>query len=345
MTSPYLLVRCLQGKKESRVPFWFMRQAGRYLPEYRKTRELAGGFLDLCYTPDLATEVTLQPIRRYAMDAAIIFSDILVIPQALGVALTFEAGEGPKLERLESSGDIQRLSAAHLTERLQPVYQALRQTRAALPADVALIGFAGAPWTLACYMLEGGGSKDFARAKAFAFSEPAAFAQLLRLLEEAIVTHLSHQIQAGANAVQLFDSWAAAMPASHLDTFVVAPHRRIAAALKKNHPDIPLIGFPRGIGAAYPRYAADAHIDGISIDYTVPIEIASAQLSLHATVQGNLDPLLLAHDLPGALAEAKRIVTHFADKPLVFNLGHGMVPATPPDHVAALSDVIRNHTA
>ena len=318
-----------------------MRQAGRYLPEYRRTRAEAGGFLDLCYNPDLATEVTLQPIRRFGFDAAILFSDILVVPHGLGQEVAFREGEGPVLNRLDGEGSIDRLSPNGLLDRLQPVYRAVGQIRSALPRETALIGFAGSPWTVATYMVEGGGSKDFGRVKALAFSEPALFTRLIDILEQATVRHLAAQIDAGAQAVQLFDSWAGVLPPDAFETWVTGPTRRIVGQLKDMHPTVPVIGFPRQAGLLYRDYVTGTGIDGISLDSTVPLQWAAAELQPRAVVQGNLDSALLFAGGDAMLAAASHIRRAFRDGPHIFNLGHGVMQHTPPDNVARLVDHLR----
>lgn len=308
-----------------------MRQAGRYLPEYRELRRQAGSFLDLCYTPELAAEITLQPIRRFDMDAAILFSDILVIPHALGQELRFVEGEGPKL------GTLGALSQADVAAHIAPVLETVRRVRAELTPEKALIGFAGAPWTVACYMVEGGGSRDFEKARAMAYGDPNAFAALISMVTEATVFYLRAQVEAGANVLQLFDSWAGAASEALFAEYIIAPTQAIVSALKQSHPHIPIIGFPRM--ANYEAFAAQAGVDAVSVDYAYPLAKAAA---LPVAVQGNLDPVLLASDGEGALAQAKRIREAFAGKPFVFNLGHGMLPHTPLAHVERLSDYLRH---
>lgn len=339
VTKPFL--RALQGETLARPPFWLMRQAGRYLPEYRAVRTKAGGFLDLCYTPDLATEVTLQPIRRYGMDAAILFSDILVVPHALGQALAFLEGEGPKLDPVRSRTDLDRLSLASLHDRLAPVYQAVGQIRAALPQDVALIGFAGAPWTVACYMVEGGGSKEFAAVKTWAYRDPAGFAVLIDRLVVATAEYLCAQIAAGAEAVQLFDSWAGVLPGPAFHRLVVEPTRRIVALVKARHPSVPVIGFPRGAGLYYADYVTGTGVDAVGIDTTVPPSWAARTLQTRVAVQGNLDPIHLVTGGSALREAAFEILGALDGGPFVFNLGHGVVPSTPPEHVAQLADLLR----
>lgn len=331
-----LLGNALRKDTGKRAPFWFMRQAGRYLPEYREVRARCKGFLDLCYTPDLAVEVTLQPIRRFDMDAAIIFSDILVVPHALGTEVSFVEGEGPKLTPF-SEADLAHLSLARVEGHIQPVLRALRQVSAELGADKALIGFAGAPWTVACYMIEGGGSREFEHARRFALEHPKAFARLIALLEDATILYLKAQIAAGADVIQLFDSWAGILPHAEFETWVIDPTKRIAQALKQAYPQIPMIGFPRLAGTRYADYAKTG-VAGVSVDFTADLPT----LECEAVKQGNLDPYLLAYDLPKALDESKRLIHAMQGEPFIFNLGHGMLPQTPVKHVQALCDFLQS---
>jgi uroporphyrinogen decarboxylase len=334
------MIESLQGSSFKRPPFWFMRQAGRYLPEYLETRASCEGFLDLCFTPEKAAEVTLQPIRRFDMDAAILFSDILVIPLSLGQKVWFVKGEGPKLEPIETPEQLNNL--AYDPESLFPIYETLRILKVGLPKDKTLIGFSGSPWTLACYMINGGGSKDFAKARIFGHEHPQAFAKLLDLLESAIVDYLCRQIEAGAEVLQLFDSWAGVCSAEECDEWVIAPTKRIVEAIRQRYPDIPIIGFPRLSGIGYRRYVKETNVNGVSLDVQITPEWAKSHLSEYATVQGNLDPLLLAYDLPAALDKAKALRDAFDGVPYIFNLGHGFIPQTPVKHVEALVEFWKN---
>jgi uroporphyrinogen decarboxylase len=316
-----------------------MRQAGRYLPEYREVRAGAGGFLDLCYDPELACEVTLQPIRRYDLDAAILFSDILVVPHALGRDLRFVENEGPKLTPLADAtealdAELDAMAGAEVHATLAPVYAALERIRGRLPEAVALIGFAGAPWTLACYMVDGQGSKEYLRTRLLAAREPERFARLVGILEDAIAAYLCRQVEAGAEVVKIFDSWAGVLPADGFRRWSLAPLARITAAVKARHPDVPVIVFPRGAGVHYPLVAAEAGADGLALDTTVPTAWAAEHMPLRPTLQGNLDPVQLVAGGAGLDAAVDRIVGDFAGRPHVFNLGHGVVPQTDPAHVA-----------
>ncbi|MBM3621903.1 MAG: uroporphyrinogen decarboxylase [Alphaproteobacteria bacterium] len=335
------LIRALRGERLKSPPIWLMRQAGRYLPEYRAVRAKAGGFLDLCYTPDFATEVTLQPIRRYGFDAAIIFSDILVIPHGLGQAVWFEEGEGPKLEALSGPGDLAKLSRASVEDKLAPVYAAIRATRAALPEETALIGFCGAPFTLASYMIEGGSSRDFFKIKQWAYGHPDSFRRLIDLLVEACIDHLDRQAEAGCEVVQIFDSWAGVLPEEQLFRWSVQPMHAIAKGLKARRPDLPIIVFPRGVGPAALMYRRLQEFDALSIDTAIGAHWAAEQLQPHIAVQGNLDPAMLVTGGEAMAHETKRILGKLASGRHIFNLGHGIVPQTPPDNVARLVEIVR----
>jgi uroporphyrinogen decarboxylase len=315
-----------------------MRQAGRYLPEYRALRAQAGGFIEFCLTPRLAAEATLQPVRRFGMDAAILFADILLIAQALGQRVRF-GEDGPVLDPLDQAEGIGRIGLAGLGG-LDPVYETVRLVRAGLPAETALIGFAGAPWTVATYMVEGGASRDFRRIKSWAYRDPSGFGALIDLIAEASIAYLSHQIAAGAEVVQLFDSWAGVLPEQEFQSWVVAPTRRITTSLRQRFPDVPVIGFPRGAGLLYERYAADSGIEAVAIDTAVPPGFARERLQPRLTVQGNLDPVALlvgGRAMERAVAEIREAL---AGGPFVFNLGHGVLPQTPPENVAALARLL-----
>ena len=338
------LLAALNGERRQRPPVWLMRQAGRYLPEYREIRRSVGGFLELCYSPELAIEITLQPIRRYGFDAAILFSDILVVPDALGADVRFVEGEGPQLTPLRTAADVARLSAKDLHAHLAPVYATIRGLRTALPSDVTLIGFSGAPWTLAAYMVEGGGSKEFLAARRMARREPETFRVLIDLLVDAVVSYLSAQVDAGAEALQLFDSWAGVLPEPELRRWCIEPTRRIVTALRQRHPDTPVIAFPRGVGASYAEFARAVPVQGISLDTTVPVQWASQALRRDPSLclQGNLDPVALLADGEDLLAEARRIVAAYGDRPFIFNLGHGVAQETPPESVGRLVDYLKS---
>jgi uroporphyrinogen decarboxylase len=336
-----LLVRALRGERLERAPVWLMRQAGRYLPEYRALRARAGSFLELCYTPALAHEITLQPVRRFGLDAAILFSDILVVADALGCRVSFVEGAGPQLDPVRSAADLARLRAGSVRDRLSPVYETVGRLRADLPAATALIGFAGAPWTVAAYMVEGEGSKEFIAARRFARAEPATFGQLIELLTTATIDHLSGQIEAGADVVQLFDSWAGILPEPEFLRWCLAPTVRIVTSLKRAFPAVPVIAFPRGAGWHYRRLAEAAPLDGLSLDTTAPVAAVRAALP-ELCLQGNLDPVALLHGGPALLREAERIVEVLGRGPFIFNLGHGVLPETDPAAVTALVAHVRS---
>jgi len=328
------LLRALAGETLDRPPWWLMRQAGRYLPEYREVRAKAGDFITLCLTPDLAAEVTLQPIRRFGMDAAILFSDILLVPRALGQRLAFE-NDGPKLEPVS---DVASLCVGDVA-MLYPVAEAVKRVRAGLPDETALIGFAGAPWTVATYMVEGGTSRDFHRVKAWAYSDPAGFAALIDRISAVTIDFLSLQVEAGVEVLQLFDSWAGALSPAGFERWVIAPTKHLVRVLKARFPRVPIIGFPRGAGLLYERYAAETGVDAVSLDTSVPAKFARDRLQSRGAVQGNLDPiaLLVGGDSMRRSVEALRET--LGGGPYVFNLGHGILPETPPEHVAELARI------
>lgn len=332
-----LLVRALTRQPVSRTPWWLMRQAGRYLPEYRELRAKADGFIAFCLTPELATEATLQPIRRFGMDAAILFSDILLVPYALGQRVGFD-GNGPVLEAIGAGelGRVERMVPA----QLDPVLETVRRCRAKLPDETALIGFAGAPWTVATYMVEGGPSKDFRKAKAWAYRDPGGFGALISLIERATTDFLCRQIEAGVEPVQLFDSWAGVLPEYEFERWVIEPTRRIVASVKERFPACPIIGFPRGAGAMYERYAEATGVDAVSIDTALPLVVARDRLQPRVAVQGNLDPVSLLVGGAAMTAAVQNIRRQLGGGSFVFNLGHGILPETPPDHVAALARLL-----
>ncbi|MFO1038867.1 MAG: uroporphyrinogen decarboxylase [Geminicoccaceae bacterium] len=336
------LLAALRGQRQARPPVWLMRQAGRYLPEYRAIRASVPSFLDLCYRPDLATEVTLQPIRRYGFDGAILFSDILVVPDALGASVRFVEGEGPRLEPTRTAAEIDRLDPSRLHGHLAPVYETLRRLSEALPPEVTLLGFAGAPWTLAAYMVEGGSGSDFLLSRKLARTDPALFGKLIDILTDAVTSFLIAQVDAGAQAVQLFDSWAGVLAPDEREKWSVAPIRKIIAGLREARPDVPVVAFPRAVGAGYLAYAGIGAA-ALSLDTTVPVEWAAKHLGAQSLcLQGNLDPTALLAPVPALLDAAKRVIEGMGDRPFVFNLGHGVVPETPPDNVAALVGYLKS---
>jgi uroporphyrinogen decarboxylase len=331
------LMRVLAGKLQAPPPVWLMRQAGRYLPEYRALRERTATFLDLCFTPKLAAEVTLQPVRRFGFDAAILFSDILVVPLALGQLVTFEAGDGPRL-------DADALGHLHDTidhRPLEPVYETIGLVKQMLPPDVALIGFCGAPWTVASYMVAGRGTPDQAPARNLAYGDPQAFGRLIDSLVAASVAYLVRQLQAGVDAVQIFDTWAGTLPPEEFQRWCVEPVGRITSAVRKAVPDARIIGFPRGAGTCLPAYVAQAGVDAVGIDWMIDRGFACAQVPVGIAVQGNLDPLVLRAGGAALDTAIDAVLAAFAGRPFIFNLGHGILPDTPIAHVERMLARVR----
>jgi uroporphyrinogen decarboxylase len=339
------LLRALAGEAVWPPPIWLMRQAGRYLPEYRAVRARTADFIELCTTPALAAELTLQPIRRYGFDAAILFSDLPLVPWALGQGLEYREGEGPVLPPLRDETALNGLRLDRMAEAIAPVLATVRRARAGLAdegfADCALIGFAGAPFTVACYAVEGGGSRDFAATRTMAYTQPALFDRLIALLTEATVIYLTGQIEAGAEAVMLFDSWAGILPPSQFHRHVVQPTKAIRAALRARHPAIPVIGFPRLAGLLIGDYAAETGVDGVGLDTSIDLRRASRALPSGVALQGNLDPLALVAGGEALRRETAAVLAALQSLPAIVNLGHGIVPQTPPEHVAALVEQVR----
>lgn len=317
-----------------------MRQAGRYLPEYRALRTRSKNFVEFCLTPDMAIEATLQPIRRYGMDAAILFADILLVPHALGQPVSFVEGEGPKLTPLRSEADLLRLSEARLMDILSPVMATIRGVKADLPPETTLIGFAGAPWTVATYMVEGGGGSDFVEIRRLAYANPAFFRRLMDWLVQATSLYLIAQAEAGAEALQLFDTWAGAVPAPLFDAAVIAPTAAIVTAVKARFPDLPIIGFPRGAASQLTRYVAQTGVDAIGVDHMTDLTFAADAVP-GAAVQGNLDPILLLAGGAAMETGIRNILAAMEGRRFLFNLGHGVTPPTPPEHVARLVEIVR----
>jgi uroporphyrinogen decarboxylase len=342
--TPSVLLRVLEGTRQRPAPIWMMRQAGRYLPEYRKIRERAGNFLDLCFTPDLAAEVTLQPVRRFSLDAAILFSDILVVPYALGQKLQFNAGEGPQLSPVMDVGRISKLPGRIDLEPLAPVFETIRLVRAELPRETALLGFCGAPWTLATYMVAGSSSSDHAAARLLAYREPKAFAKLIDRLTKASIDYLVEQLRAGVDAVQIFDSWAGILPPDQFQDWCIAPARKIVAAVRKQCPSAKIIGFARGAGTMLERYADQVPVDAVGLDWMIDLTFARERIQARRPVQGNLDPLALVAGGEVLDCAVDTIVNAFAAKPFIFNLGHGILPETPIAHVERMIARVRGHS-
>jgi uroporphyrinogen decarboxylase len=335
------LLRVLEGKHETTPPIWLMRQAGRYLPEYRTTREKAGGFLDLCFNPKLAAEVTLQPIRRFGFDAAILFSDILVVALALGRKVEFQVGEGPKLEPLNDADALSRMREIPDENVLTPIYETVRQAKALLDDKTALIGFCGAPWTVATYIVAGHATPDQAPARLFAHRDPESFSRLIDRLVDTSIDYLGNQLEAGADCVQIFDTWAGVLGPEQFDRWCIAPTQKIVEGVRKRVPCARIIGFPRGAGAMALPYVEMTGVSGVGIDWTFERAIARDALQSRVPVQGNVDPLAL---LAGGVAldrEVDDVLRHLGEGPLIFNLGHGILPDTPIAHVERMLKRVR----
>ena len=331
----------LNHQPRSPPPIWLMRQAGRYLPEYRALREKAGDFLTLCFTPDLAAEVTLQPVRRFGFDAAILFSDILVIPHALGQAVRFAAGEGPQLDPIADRQALMRLRLELDHGVLAPVYETIRRVKASLAPDVTLLGFCGAPWTVASYMIAGHGTPDQQPARMFAYGDPEAFAGLIDKLVDASAAYLVRQLQAGVDAVQIFDTWAGVLPAEEFARWCIGPAQRIVAKVRSQVPDAKVIGFPRGAGAGLLRYVEDVPVDAVGLDWMADPAFVRDQIQWRVPVQGNLDPLALLAGGSALDQGVDNILAAFSERPFIFNLGHGILPQTPIAHVEQMIARVR----
>ena len=338
------LLRALAGEALWPPPFWLMRQAGRYLPEYRELRAQAGDFISLCTNPALAAEVTLQPLRRYGMDGAILFSDILMLPWAMGQALRYAEGEGPLLEPIRDAAGLAALDPEGARARMAPIFETVARVRAGLAQEApkaALIGFAGSPFTVACYMVEGKGGGEFAQARRMAYGDPILFGKLIRLLVDATVDYLLAQAEAGAEALMLFDSWAGLLSPPQFRRWSIEPSAAIIRGIRKVRPDIPLIGFPRLAGPLLPEYAQRTGVSAVGMDTGMDPRWAAAQVPAEVALQGNLDPQALVAGGAALEAEARAILAAMRGRAFIFNLGHGIVPPTPPEHVAALARIIR----
>jgi uroporphyrinogen decarboxylase len=331
----------LSGQRQTVPPVWMMRQAGRYLAEYRAVREKAGSFLKLCFNPELAAEVTLQPVRRFGFDAAILFSDILVIPLALGRDVRFEAGEGPKLDPVKNEMAIAAMRRPPDQKVLGSIYETVARVKAQLDPCVTLLGFCGAPWTVATYVIAGEGTPDQAPARMFAYQKPEAFAQLIDAIADASVEYLVGQLKAGADAVQLFDTWAGVLPPEQFERWSIAPAKRIVAGVRKQVPGAKIIGFPRGGGSMVPRYVAETDIDAVSLDWTIDKRFAAEKIQSKVPVQGNLDPLALRAGGAALDHAVDDVIEAFAARPFIFNLGHGILPDTPVAHVEQMLKRVR----
>lgn len=342
-SKPFL--RTIDGEPLSPPPVWLMRQAGRYLPEYREIRAKAPTFLDFCYAPKLAAEATLQPIRRFGFDAAILFSDILVVPDALGQKVTFEGNEGPRLDPIVALKDFSRLKEEIDLSHLLPVFETIERVKAALPPETALIGFCGAPWTVASYMIAGKGTPDQAPARLFAYRQPELLQRLIDRLVEASVAYLGRQIDAGVEAVQIFDSWAGVLPAGEYERWCLTPIKAIAAGVKRRHRNVKVIAFPRGVGARLSAFADEAGTEALGLDSAVDPLWGARNIPQGVVVQGNLDPLALVAGGAPLEASVGRILAAFRGRPHIFNLGHGILQQTPIEHVAALIKLVRDRAA
>jgi uroporphyrinogen decarboxylase len=335
------LLRVLAGERQAVPPVWLMRQAGRYLPEYRAVREKAGGFLDLCFNPELAAEVTLQPVRRFGFDAAILFSDILVVPLALGRKVEFLAGEGPKLEPLTDADGVKTLRAAIDQAVVANVYETVRRVKASLDDKTALIGFCGAPWTVATYMVAGEGTPDQAPARMFAYRDPGIFSALIDRLVTASIEYLVGQLNAGAECVQIFDTWAGVLPEAEFARWSIAPTKRIVDGVRAQVPGARIIGFPRGAGAKLARYVGETGVDAVGLDWTQGLAYARDTIQPLKPVQGNVDPLALLSGGAALDREVDAVMQALAGGPFVFNLGHGILPQTPIAHVEQMLKRVR----
>ncbi|WP_182915218.1 uroporphyrinogen decarboxylase [Rhodopseudomonas palustris] len=331
----------LSGNRQASPPMWMMRQAGRYLPEYRATRAEAGSFLDLCFNAKLAAEVTLQPIRRFGFDAAIIFSDILVVPYALGRSVRFEAGEGPRLDPLNSPDLVGTLNGAIDLTKLEPVFEALRIVRSELPKETTLIGFCGSPFTVATYMVAGHGTPDQAPARLMAYQHPGAFAKIIDVLVESSIAYLLKQLEAGADVLQLFDTWGGILPPREFERWVIEPTRRIVEGVRKQVPGAKIIGFPRGAGALLPAFIERTGVDAVSIDWTAEPKLIREQVQTKVAVQGNLDPLLLIAGGAALDEGVDDVLKNFSAGRHIFNLGHGITPDASTAHVEQMVKRVR----
>jgi uroporphyrinogen decarboxylase len=331
----------LERQRRIPPPIWLMRQAGRYLPEYRELRKKAGDFLKLCFTPELAAEATLQPVRRFGFDAAILFSDILVIPHAFGQSVRFDAGEGPRLEPIAGSNGLARLKQEVDHSVLAPIYQAIRLVKASLPPGVALLGFCGAPWTVATYMIAGQGTADQEPARLFSYREARTFAALIDMLVEASAGYLIRQLQAGVDAVQIFDTWAGVLPPGEFGRWCIEPTRRIIVGVRDAVPGARVIGFPRGVGTGVLRYVEDVPVDAVGLDWTVDLQFARDYIQQRMPVQGSLDPVVLLAGGAALDRAVDGILEALSERPFIFNLGHGILSQTPIAHVEQMLARVR----
>ena len=335
------LIDSLNGKITKCPPFWFMRQAGRYLPEYRELRSRTGGFIDLCLNRTASTEVTLQPIRRFDPDAAILFSDILIVPYGLGMNVRFEEGRGPILDAVYDAKGLDKLSIDKNWSRIESTYETVESVKSQLDSDKTLIGFSGSPWTVATYMVEGKSSKDYAAVKGWAYRETEEFERLINLLVEATIKHLSLQIDAGADVIKIFDTWAGVLSPEEYQRWVIKPSSEICSELKRRYPNVKIIGFPKGVGIGYVDFASNVVVDGVAIDTSVPPKWAAEFLQNQVTVQGNLDPIVLIEGGERMIDQARNIRESLQNGPFIFNLGHGVLPTTPVENLIELAEFLK----
>lgn len=339
--SEKIFLKALSGQTLPRPPIWLMRQAGRYLDDYRAVRDKAGSFLNLCYSPEMACEVTLQPIEKFGFDASILFADILVVPDALGQKVRFETGEGPRLDPISTNEGIKQLDLGLVDEKYDSVAKTVSLIRSRLPQETALIGFCGAPWTVATYMVAGKGTPNQAPARSMAYLNPELFQELIDILVETSIDYLSRQVDAGADALQIFDSWAGSLPQSEFQRWVIEPTKKMVSALRQKYPEVPIIGFPRGAGPLYETYVSEVGVQGVSVDETMPLDWVKTHLQPNVTVQGNLDALALIAGGKVLEEHVERILQAWSGGPFIFNLGHGIQPHTPVAHVEALIKLVR----
>lgn len=340
-TTNKIFLKALQGEVLKEPPLWMMRQAGRYLDEYKKVREQAGSFLNLCYNPELACEVTLQPIRRFGFDASILFADILVVPDALGQEVRFETGEGPRLDPIMTLEGLKQLDLSKVDEKFNSIAETVKLIRAGLPNETTLIGFCGSPWTVATYMVAGKGTVNQAPARTVAYENPEFFQKLMDILVEASIDYLSRQVDAGAEVLQLFDSWAGSLPVDQFERWVIEPTIKIVNALRAKYPHVPIIGFPRGAGPLYTRYVEALDIQGVSIDETIDPKWARDHLPSNVTVQGNVDSLALMAGGDALKRQVDAVFEAWSGRPFVVNLGHGIQQFTPVEHVEQFIKLVR----
>ena len=333
------LLAVLRGERRDPPPMWLMRQAGRYLPEYRELRASRGGFLDMAYDPETAAEITLQPLRRFAFDGAILFSDILIVPHAIGQELTFVAGEGPRLSPALANASLDELQP--VLERLEPIWATVARAKAQLSPQTTFLGFAGSPWTVATYMVAGQGSREQAEARSLAYGDPGKFGAIIRRIEQVTLDYLSGQVEAGVDAVQLFDSWAGSLAPAEFERWVIEPTARIVDAFRALHPQTPIIGFPKGAGGKLRAYADETGVDAVGLDETVEPAWAARELPAGLPLQGNLDPIALIAGGEALSSAVKRILDAFANRPHIFNLGHGIQQTTPIEHVEELVSLVK----